>query len=65
MAKQINEHPLSASDVQCNPSMGMEFGKPRPMILEEIKDLQDRFAYAAKVLYDAGADGIQLHCAHG
>lgn len=39
------------------------FNKPRPMTLDEIADLIDRFAYAAKVLYDAGADGIQLHAA--
>lgn len=25
----------------------------------------ERFAFAAKVLYDAGADGINLHAAHG
>jgi 2,4-dienoyl-CoA reductase-like NADH-dependent reductase (Old Yellow Enzyme family) len=42
---------------------GMTFGKPRPLTLEEIKDLVDRFAFAAKALYDAGADGIQLHAA--
>jgi hypothetical protein len=44
--------PVSASDVQA-PSLGfMTFGKPRPLTIPEIKDVVDRFAFAAKVLYD-------------
>lgn len=39
---------------------GMTFAKPRPLLIEEIADLVDSFAHAAKVLYDAGADGAQL-----
>ena len=35
------------------------------MTQDEIIDLADRFAYAAKVIYDAGGDGVQLHAAHG
>lgn len=45
--------------------MGMTFNKPRAMTIAEIEDLAQRFAYSAKVLYDAGADGINLHAAHG
>jgi 2,4-dienoyl-CoA reductase-like NADH-dependent reductase (Old Yellow Enzyme family) len=41
------------------------FNKPRPMTIAEIDSLVEAFAYAAKVLYDAGADGAQLHGAHG
>lgn len=32
----------------------------RPLLVEEIADLVDSFAHAAKVLYNAGADGTQL-----
>jgi 2,4-dienoyl-CoA reductase-like NADH-dependent reductase (Old Yellow Enzyme family) len=35
------------------------------MTIHEIEDLVKRSAYAAKVLYDAGADGVQYHAAHG
>jgi hypothetical protein len=49
--------------VQSPPLGGLTFGKPRPLTLEEIEDVVARFAYAAKVLYDAGADGVQLHAA--
>ncbi|KAM0750961.1 FMN-linked oxidoreductase [Meredithblackwellia eburnea MCA 4105] len=61
----IAPEPVSSSDVQSAPLGGMTFNKPRPMTIDEIEDLIDRFAFAAKVLYDAGADGIQLHSAHG
>lgn len=43
----------------------MVFNKPTPMTIEEIKEVIQAFAHAAKVLYEAGADGIQLHSAHG
>lgn len=45
--------------------MGMTFAKPRPMTVAEIDDLVDSFAFAAETLYKAGADGAQLHAAHG
>jgi 2,4-dienoyl-CoA reductase-like NADH-dependent reductase (Old Yellow Enzyme family) len=32
---------------------------------DEIWDIVDRFAYAARTLHLAGFDGIQLHAAHG
>lgn len=41
------------------------FNKPRPMTIEEIDDLVDRFAFTSKAIYDAGANGVQLHAAHG
>lgn len=43
----------------------MTFAKPRPLTIPEIHDVVQRFAFAADVLHKAGADGIQLHAAHG
>jgi len=57
--------PVSASDVQCPSFGGMEFNQPRPLSVEEIKTLVQRWAYGAEVLHKAGADGMQLHGAHG
>lgn len=57
--------PLSASDVQLAPSMGKSYGVPRAMTLAEIEDLIERFAWAAEVLWKAGADGCQVHASHG
>jgi 2,4-dienoyl-CoA reductase-like NADH-dependent reductase (Old Yellow Enzyme family) len=45
--------------------LALQFAKPRPMTVEEIDYLVEAFAYAAEVLYKAGADGAQLHGAHG
>jgi 2,4-dienoyl-CoA reductase-like NADH-dependent reductase (Old Yellow Enzyme family) len=45
--------------------MRMSFAKPRPLTIPEIHDLVKRFGNAAEKLYQAGADGIQLHAAHG
>lgn len=58
--------PLSSSDgPPCPPMGGLSFGRPVGMTVEEIEDVVDRFAWTAKQLHSAGADGIQLHCAHG
>lgn len=61
----IQEHPVSASDVQLGMSMGMMFNKPTPLTVDQIKGIVDDFAYAAKYAYDTGSDGVQLHAAHG
>jgi 2,4-dienoyl-CoA reductase-like NADH-dependent reductase (Old Yellow Enzyme family) len=45
--------------------LALQFAKPRPMTVKEIDYLVEAFAYAAEVLYKAGADGAQLHAAHG
>ncbi|KAJ9112703.1 hypothetical protein QFC22_006205 [Naganishia vaughanmartiniae] len=65
VSEDVTKHPVSSSDVQAPPMGGMTFAKPRPLTLEEIDDLVDRWAYAAEVLFKAGADGAQLHGAHG
>lgn len=43
----------------------MKFGPARALKLEEVEDVVRRFVWAARKSYEAGADGIQLHCAHG
>lgn len=65
VSDDIVKTPVSSSDIQNAPAMGMSFGKPRPLEESEIEDLIERWANAAEVLYKAGADGAQLHGAHG
>ncbi|KIM51688.1 hypothetical protein SCLCIDRAFT_142711 [Scleroderma citrinum Foug A] len=61
----IQSHPESASDIE-HPSMaGVLFARPMPLTKEGIRDIVQRFAYAASVLHEARFDGIQLHAAHG
>lgn len=62
----VNKHPISSGDLGTPPLGGaLEFAKPRPATIDEIHDIVRRFAFAGKALYDAGADGMQFHSAHG
>ncbi|GAA6045490.1 hypothetical protein JCM8097_006811, partial [Rhodosporidiobolus ruineniae] len=65
VSKDVDPNPVSASDVPCPGIGGMEFGKPRPLTKDEIESLIHAYAFGAKVLYEAGADGAQFHAAHG
>ncbi|KZV83053.1 FMN-linked oxidoreductase, partial [Exidia glandulosa HHB12029] len=38
---------------------------PTPLTIQQIEELRDAFVYAARILYDAGFDGVQLHAAYG
>ncbi|EPB78038.1 oxidoreductase, FAD/FMN-binding protein [Ancylostoma ceylanicum] len=63
----INAHPFSCSDVQLTAKRRfMGFGKPVPLSLDQMKtEVVDRFVYAAKLAYEQGFDGIEIHAAHG
>lgn len=41
------------------------FGTPRAMSVEEIQTAVQEFATAAKMSYDSGFSGVQIHAAHG
>ncbi|KAL3458751.1 hypothetical protein BJX64DRAFT_266057 [Aspergillus heterothallicus] len=40
--------------------MDKTYGQPTPLSRDEIKDLVDRFAWAAHTVVKAGADGIVI-----
>uniref|UniRef100_A0A7I4YCI7 Oxidored_FMN domain-containing protein n=1 Tax=Haemonchus contortus TaxID=6289 RepID=A0A7I4YCI7_HAECO len=65
--ESVNPHPFSCSDVQLTAKRRfMGFGKPVALTEAQVKtEVVDRFAYAAKLAYDQGFDGVQLHAAHG
>ena len=56
-------------DVPMRTPSGIESGAvhqaSRAMTVEEIHELEDDFAAAAKRAQEAGIDGVELHCAHG
>ena len=62
--KLVNPNPKSSSDVTLA-LPGGQFGKPTPLTKEEIADLVQRWAVAAKACQDAGFTGVQIHGAHG
>lgn len=47
------------------PGTGGLFAEPRELTAREIEDLIRRFATTAKVVTEAGFDGVQIHGAHG
>lgn len=61
----IQPYPEAPSDVEQPSTGGVLFGQPTPLTKDGIKDIVNRFAYAAFVLHRAGFDGVQLHVAHG
>ena len=57
-------HPVAPSAVQIEGMVGA-FAKPRELTDGEIRDLIQRWATAARILVEAGFDGVQIHGAHG
>lgn len=58
----IGQTPLGPSSKRRDP---IYFVKPKEMSEDEITDMVKAFGAAAKRAIEAGADGIQLHSAHG
>ena len=65
VVEALQPDPVSASDIKLDDRMGMSFGKPHPATTEEIKTIINNFAEAAAFAKKVGADGVQLHAAHG
>ncbi|WOJ93330.1 NADH:flavin oxidoreductase/NADH oxidase family protein [Congregibacter variabilis] len=62
--KTVNPHPKAPSAVKLG-LPGGQFGEPVALTSEEISELVQRFAIAAKAMKDAGFTGVQIHGAHG
>jgi len=60
----VNKHPKAPSAVKLG-LPGGQFGEPVALTIEEIEELVDRFALAAKTCQAAGFTGAQIHAAHG
>ena len=45
--------------------LGPAFAQPRALTADEITEIIDRFARSARIIVDAGFDGVQIHGAHG
>ena len=59
----IGQRPVGPSEVK-NPSQ-KDTELPSELTIEEIKDIEDKFANAAYRVKEAGFDGVEIHSAHG
>lgn len=58
--KWLNPNPVSASDVHLTIKWaGNEFAKPRPMEVDEIKEMVRKWGETAYLCWKAGYDGVQ------
>jgi len=63
--KGLNKETVSPSPIPFNEKMKSFFSVPRELTDNEIKDLIQRFAFAAGIVKEAGFSGLQIHAAHG
>ena len=61
--KIIGQRPVGPSEIK-NPSQ-KDTELPRELTIEEIKEIEDKFADAALRVKEAGFDGVEIHSAHG
>lgn len=63
--KGLNRETVAPSAVPFSPMLATTFGTPRALREDEILDIIQRFAEAARICEKAGFEGVQLHGAHG
>ena len=62
--KMVNPHPDAPSAVKVD-LPGGQFGTPKAMSADKIRQVIEKFAIATRAARTAGFDGVQIHAAHG
>lgn len=63
--KFLSKLPVAPSAIPLKKPLSRVFNTPRALSDEEIKEIIERFAFAAKVCKENGFTGVQIHGAHG
>jgi 2,4-dienoyl-CoA reductase-like NADH-dependent reductase (Old Yellow Enzyme family) len=61
----LTKVPVAPSAIPLAGALEKMFNSPVELTAEQIADIVERFAYAAKVAKDCGFGGVQIHGAHG
>lgn len=64
VVRNLSAHPVAPSAVAVPGTAGM-FAVPRALTEEQILEIIGRFATTARIVTEAGFDGVQIHGAHG
>ncbi|MBO0842375.1 MAG: NADH:flavin oxidoreductase/NADH oxidase family protein [Nocardioides sp.] len=62
--RTLTPHPVAPSPIGV-PGTGGMFAQPRELTPRDIDDLIRRYATTARIVTEAGFDGVQIHGAHG
>jgi len=62
--RTLSRHPVAPSAIAV-PGTAGSFAKPRALTEAQIEDIIGRFATTARIVTQAGSDGVQIHGAHG
>ncbi|MDD0853994.1 NADH:flavin oxidoreductase/NADH oxidase family protein [Halobacteriovorax sp. GB3] len=63
--KFLSKEPVAPSAIALKAPLDRMFNTPRELTNEEIEEIIERFATAAKLAKDLGFTGVQIHGAHG
>lgn len=63
--KYLTKTPVGPSAIPLDPPLDAMFNNCRELSHQEILEIIQRFAYAAKVCQECGFGGVQIHGAHG
>jgi len=63
--KFLTKNPVAPSATPLAPPLDRMFNAPTALTETQIRDIIERFGYAAKMVKDCGFEGVQIHGAHG
>lgn len=63
--KSMTKNPVAPSAVPMSENLKSFFNIPRELTIHEISSIVEEFVYAAKLAFEAGFSGVEIHSAHG